>query len=99
MSRCRALANGKAACWSACVSPEHKPDALREPAPPYAPPLETQRLIDELYRQSFHRPARGQDAGGLLIVGVETLHPAESLYVAAELVQGSSSIPTIGQTV
>lgn len=31
----------------------HTPDALREQAPPYAPPPETQRLIDELYREEL----------------------------------------------
>ena len=39
------------------MSPDHEPDALREQAPPYAPPPETQRLIDELYREEL-REAR-----------------------------------------
>lgn len=30
-----------------------QPDSLREQSPPYAPPPETQRLIDELYREEL----------------------------------------------
>ena len=39
------------------MTPDHEPDALREQSPPYAPPPETQRLIDELYREEL-REAR-----------------------------------------
>jgi len=35
------------------MTPDQEPDALREQAPPYAPPPETQRLIDELYREEL----------------------------------------------
>lgn len=81
MSRCRALANGKAACWSAGMSPEHKPDALREPAPPYAPPLETQRLIDELYREEL-REARAMPPEQKLLLGEELFAYACSITMA-----------------
>ena len=33
--------------------PDGESEALREQAPPYAPPSETQRLIDELYREEL----------------------------------------------
>lgn len=39
------------------MMPDHEPDALREQAAPCAPPPETQRLIDELYREEL-RDAR-----------------------------------------
>jgi len=35
------------------MTPGHVPNALREQAPPYAPPRETQRLLDELYREEL----------------------------------------------
>jgi len=39
------------------MTPDNEPDALREQSAPYAPPPETQRLIDELYREEV-REAR-----------------------------------------
>jgi hypothetical protein len=39
------------------MTPALQPDSLREQPPPYAPPPETQRLIDELYREEL-REAR-----------------------------------------
>jgi len=39
------------------MTPDNEHDALREQSAPYAPPQETQRLIDELYREEV-REAR-----------------------------------------
>jgi len=39
------------------MTPESGPDVVREQSRPYAPPPETQRLIDELYREEL-REAR-----------------------------------------
>jgi hypothetical protein len=35
------------------MTPNHEPDALKEESSRYAPPPETQRLIDELYREEL----------------------------------------------
>jgi hypothetical protein len=35
------------------MPPEHNPDSLREDTVEYSPPPETQRLIDELYREEI----------------------------------------------
>ena len=46
------------------MTPDHEPDALREQFPPYAPPPETQRLIDELYREELREELRKALAKG-----------------------------------
>ncbi len=64
------------------MPPEHEPDALREQAPPYAPPLETQRLIDELYREEL-REARA-------------MKPAEKIVAGQQLFEGACRITLAG---
>ena len=64
------------------MTPDHEPDALREQAPPYAPPPETQRLIDELYREEL-REARAMD-------------PAEKILAGQQLFEGACRITLAG---
>ena len=49
---------------------EQDPDSLKEASAPYAPPPETQRLIDELYREEV-REAREMTAEQKLLAGEE----------------------------
>ncbi|MBI3869924.1 MAG: hypothetical protein HY299_15480 [Verrucomicrobia bacterium] len=63
------------------MTPDHEPDALREQAPPYAPPPETQRLIDELYRQEL-REARAMTPQEKLLLGEELFDYACSITMA-----------------
>jgi hypothetical protein len=49
---------------------DREPDALREQPAPYAPPPETQRLIDELYREEL-REARAMPPEQKLLLGEE----------------------------
>jgi hypothetical protein len=49
---------------------DHEPDSLREQTPPYAPPLATQRLIDELYREELLE-ARAMPPEQKLLLGEE----------------------------
>jgi len=64
------------------MTPDHEPDALREQAPPYAPPPETQRLIDELYREEL-REARA-------------MTPAEKIRAGQQLFEGACRITLAG---
>ena len=64
------------------MTPDHEPDALREQAPPYAPPPETQRLIDGLYREEL-REARAMD-------------PAEKILAGQQLFEGACRITLAG---
>ena len=64
------------------MTPDHEPDTLREQAPPYAPPPETQRLIDELYREEL-REARA-------------MPPAEKILAGQQLFEGACRITLAG---
>ena len=57
------------------------PDALRETPAPYAPPPETQRLIDELYREELIE-ARAMRPEDKLLAGEELFHYACSITLA-----------------
>ena len=64
------------------MTPDHEPEALGEQAPaPYAPPPETQRLIDELYREEL-REARAMDPEKKLLLGEELFAYACSITMA-----------------
>jgi hypothetical protein len=56
-------------------------DALRDQPAPYAPPPETQRLIDELYREEL-REARAMSAEEKLLAGEELFLYACSITLA-----------------
>jgi hypothetical protein len=61
--------------------PDQEPDALKEKASPYAPPPETQRLIDELYREEL-REARAMPPEQKLLLGEELFLYACSITMA-----------------
>lgn len=63
------------------MTPDHEPDAPREQAPPYAPPPETQRLMDELYREEL-REARAMAPEQKLLLGEELFAYACSITMA-----------------
>ena len=63
------------------MTPDHEPDVLREPSPSYAPPSETQRLIDELYREEL-REARLMPPEQKLLLGEELFAYACSITMA-----------------
>jgi hypothetical protein len=63
------------------MTPDHDADALREQAPPYTPPPETQRLIDELYREEL-REAREMAPEQKLLLGEELFIYACSITMA-----------------
>ena len=63
------------------MTPDHEPDALREQSPPFAPPPETQRLIDELYREEL-REARAMPPEQKLLLGEELFAYACSITMA-----------------
>jgi hypothetical protein len=63
------------------MTPDHEPDALREQSPPYTPPPETQRLIDELYREEL-REARAMAPAEKLLLGEELFAYACSITMA-----------------
>jgi hypothetical protein len=63
------------------MTPDHEPAALREQVPPYAPPPETQRLIDELYREEL-REARAMPPEQRLLLGEELFDYACSITMA-----------------
>ena len=56
-------------------------DSLREQPAPYAPPPETQRLIDELYREELIE-ARAMRPEDKLLAGEELFHYACSITLA-----------------
>jgi hypothetical protein len=64
------------------MPPDHESDALREQSPPYAPPPETQRLIDELYREEL-REARA-------------MAPAEKVRAGQQLFEGACRMTLAG---
>ena len=63
------------------MTPDHEPDALREQSAPYTPPPETQRLIDELYREEL-REARAMPPEQKLLLGEELFAYACSITMA-----------------
>ena len=64
------------------MTPDHEPEALREQAPPYVPPPETQRLIDELYREEL-REAR-------------TMAPEEKVRAGQQLFESACRVTLAG---
>ncbi len=58
-----------------------EPDSLKEASAPYAPPPETQRLIDELYREEV-REARSMKPEQKLLAGEELFLYACSITMA-----------------
>ena len=63
------------------MTPDHEADALREQAPAYTPPPETQRLIDELYREEL-REAPAMTPEQKLLLGEELFVYACSITMA-----------------
>ena len=63
------------------MTPDHELDALREQAPPYAPPPETQRLIDELYREEL-REARAMPPDQKVLAGQQLFEGACRITLA-----------------
>ena len=63
------------------MTPDPDSDALREQSLPYAPPPETQRLIDELYREEL-REARAMPPEQKLLAGEELFVYACSITMA-----------------
>ena len=57
------------------------PDALREQPAPYAPPPETQRLIDELYLEEL-RDARKMSAEDKILAGQQLFESACEITMA-----------------
>ena len=64
------------------MRPDHEPDALKEQSPRYAPPPETQRLIDELYREEL-REAR-------------SMAPEEKILAGQQLFEGACRMTLAG---
>ena len=63
------------------MTPDHEPDALREPSPPYAPPPQTQRLMDELYREEL-REARAMAPAEKILAGQQLFESACRITLA-----------------
>ena len=57
------------------------PDSLREQPVPYSPPPETQRLIDELYREELIE-ARAMSPAGKVLAGQELFEAACRITLA-----------------
>jgi hypothetical protein len=57
------------------MSADVNPDALKEEPVPYSPPPETQRLIDELYRQEL-REARAMAPEDKILAGQQLFEAA-----------------------
>jgi hypothetical protein len=57
------------------MKPEREPDVLREQSDPYTPTPETQRLIDELYREEL-REARAMSAEQKIRAGQQLFESA-----------------------
>ena len=64
------------------MTPDRQPDARRETSPPYAPPPETQRLIDELYREE--------------LLEARAMSPEQKLLLGEELFAYACSITMVG---
>ena len=63
------------------MTPDHEPDALREQSPPYSPPPQTQRLIDELYREEL-REARAMSPAEKILAGQQLFESACRITLA-----------------
>ena len=63
------------------MTPDHEPDALRGQSPPYAPPRQTQRLIDELYREEL-REARAMAPAEKILAGQQLFESACRITLA-----------------
>ena len=63
------------------MKPDPEPDALREQPAPYAPPAETQRLIDELYREEL-REARAMLPAEKILAGQQLFESACRITLA-----------------
>ena len=63
------------------MPPDAEPDSLKETPAPYAPPPETQRLIDELYREEVLE-ARAMRPEQKLLAGEELFLYACSITMA-----------------
>ena len=63
------------------MKPDAEPERLREQASTYAPPPETQRLIDELYREEV-REARGMNPVDKILAGQQLFESACRITLA-----------------
>ena len=63
------------------MTADHEPQALREQSKPYAPPPETQRLIDELYREEL-REARAMAPEQKVLAGQQLFEGACRMTLA-----------------
>ena len=63
------------------MTPDHEPDALRDQSPPYAPPPQTQRLMDELYREEL-REARAMAPAEKILAGQQLFESACRITLA-----------------
>lgn len=63
------------------MTADHEPQALREQSKPYAPPPETQRLIDELYREEL-REARAMPPEQKFLAGQRLFESACRITLA-----------------
>ena len=63
------------------MTPDSEPDALKERSTPYAPPPETQRLIDELYREEL-REARAMSPEQKILAGQQLFEGACRMTLA-----------------
>ena len=63
------------------MTPDHQPGALKEQSTRYTPPQQTQRLIDELYREEL-RDARAMAPAEKLLLGEELFAYACSITMA-----------------
>jgi hypothetical protein len=64
------------------MTPDHEPAALGEESKPYAPPPETQRLIDELYREE--------------LLEARAMAPAEKVLAGQRLFEGACRMTLAG---
>lgn len=68
------------------MRPDYEPKALREQSRPYAPPPETQRLIDELYREEL-REARHMTPAEKILAGQQLFESACRITLAGIRIQ------------
>ena len=63
------------------MTPDYEPEVLREQSRPYAPPPESQRLIDELYREEL-REARAMNPTEKFLAGQQLFESACRITLA-----------------
>lgn len=63
------------------MTPDQEPDALREQSVAYAPPPQTQKLIDELYREEL-REARAMPPEQKILAGQQLFESACRITLA-----------------